>query len=298
MSVRTALPALLILSALTGGNTLARAGAWNLAPGEHSSELRGTFFTTGDFYDDNGDRTPLGVRYEHRSMWSNNELGWKKHTEFLIAAAFEGNTAALDGTSFSETTSGLSDIRLGFRRQLIAGARALAVQADWEAPLGYNRHNFPGLGDGLQTLGASILLGGPLAGRGFYEASVGLNRHFLSLIPNKKNSTSEGAELWANQGTLSVDAALWASHSVLVGANYVGLFTVSHGDRLPDEAQHLVGPVVVLRVDEHLDVMGGSYHTASGKNVLHVNEYYVAVAFKNTKLNRLQGFLGGTSPGR
>ena len=51
-------------------------------------------------------------------------------------------------------------------------------------------------------------------------------------------------------------------------------------------------------MDEHLDVKAGSWHTALGENVLHVNQYYVAVVFKHTRLNRLQGFLGGTAAGR
>jgi hypothetical protein len=40
--------------------------------------------------------------------------------------------------------------------------------------------------------------------------------------------------------------------------------------------------------------MVGSWSTAAGRNALHYDQVYVALTFKQTKLNRLQGFLGGT----
>jgi hypothetical protein len=52
--------------------------------------------------------------------------------------------------------------------------------------------------------------------------------------------------------------------------------------------------MVLYRVDDHLDVKAGSWSTASGKNVLHYDQFYVGVAFHQSKLNRLQGFSGST----
>ena len=57
---------------------------------------------------------------------------------------------------------------------------------------------------------------------------------------------------------------------------------------------HEVGPQLLYRVDDNLDAFAGSLHTASGKNVIHTDQYYVGVAVKRTRLDRLQGFLGGT----
>jgi hypothetical protein len=57
-------------------------------------------------------------------------------------------------------------------------------------------------------------------------------------------------------------------------------------------AAYSAGPVVLVRVDDRLDVSGGSWFTWFGRNALRSNEVYLAVAFKQSKLNRLQGFLG------
>jgi hypothetical protein len=297
MSVRAALPVCLTTIALLGACSLASAGPWNPGRGEFSSEVRGSLFATDDFLNENGDRNSLDGRFEQRAVQWRSEIGWKKTTAFLLTLPLESVTVRSADNSFSRNNTGLSDIRVGFRRAIFVGATALAVEADWQAPLGYNRHLFPGLGDGLQRLGAAVHFGGPVAGRGFYQLSGGGDRRFLSLT-NKSGSTAEGVETWANEATATADLALWLTRSVLVGGRYEGSFTLSHGDRLEDSDQQLVGPIVVYRVDDHLDVVGGSWHTATGQNVLHVNQYYVAVSFKNTRLNRLQGFLGGTSPGR
>ena len=52
--------------------------------------------------------------------------------------------------------------------------------------------------------------------------------------------------------------------------------------------------MLVWRVDDRLDLPAGSWSTAMAKNTLHYDQVYVAVTFKQTRLNRLQGFLGGT----
>ena len=75
----------------------------------------------------------------------------------------------------------------------------------------------------------------------------------------------------------------------------VGSMTMSHGDLSPERTLHLAGPVLVWRVDDRLDLAAGSWSTAMAKNALHYDQVYVAVAFKQTRLNRLQGFLGGTT---
>ena len=56
---------------------------------------------------------------------------------------------------------------------------------------------------------------------------------------------------------------------------------------------HLVGPQLLYRVDEYLDVFAGSLHTAKGENVLHIDEFHVGIATKKTALGALRGFLGG-----
>ena len=43
------------------------------------------------------------------------------------------------------------------------------------------------------------------------------------------------------------------------------------------------------------DVIASTLHTMSAKNALHTDEVFVGLAFRQNKLDRLQGFLGGGS---
>ena len=52
----------------------------------------------------------------------------------------------------------------------------------------------------------------------------------------------------------------------------------------------------MYRVDERLDLFGGSWHTPSGETVLHKNQLYLGLSFKQTRLDRSPGFLGGSRP--
>ena len=62
----------------------------------------------------------------------------------------------------------------------------------------------------------------------------------------------------------------------------------------PDQrlVRHRVGPMLVFRVDDRMDLIASTLHTATAKNVLHTDEIYVGVAVRHDTLNRLQGFLG------
>ena len=91
---------------------------------------------------------------------------------------------------------------------------------------------------------------------------------------------------------------LWLGPSLLVSGHYagsiaqVGVQEPSAPDSTFDVQAHSVGPEVRYRLDDHLDLFVGSWHTLAGKNVVHQDRYYVGVAMKQTRFNRLQGFLG------
>lgn len=118
----------------------------------------------------------------------------------------------------------------------------------------------------------------------------------------------------------SADLGLWVTRSLLLCARYSGVtvlankeFTVPMASSggvplIPGgpvqpwnyevsgvvRARHLAGMSLVWRVDERLDLTAGSWSTMMARNSLHYDQVYVALTFKQTSLNRLQGFLGGT----
>ena len=174
---------------------------------------------------------------------------------------------------------------------------------------------------GVQQLSLSALYGMPLGGRGFVQLGAGFARSYFSIQPGSDQDTTEtyyvngtdgkprrvdstyvladwrqpqSVTRWSNDLKTTADAGFWITPSLLVGGRWIGTFNVSHGFLMPEQNTQLLGPVLLWRVDERLDLMAGSWSTAAGKNVLHYDQVYVALAFKQTKLNRLQGFLGGT----
>ncbi|OGF16695.1 MAG: hypothetical protein A2W00_14545 [Candidatus Eisenbacteria bacterium RBG_16_71_46] len=309
MSARTAvlwtvlaLPLLLLVPAH------ALAGAWIPAPGESYSELRTGAFTADGYHDLDGARAPLpgGGLSEQRSLAARNEFGWKPRMSFFLTLPAVSVTRRTGNGAFERTETGLGDAVLGVRRLIAGGGRsALAIELGWKAPLGYDgdlsphdsrgralavtgdtaSHAVPGvaqlaptLGAGQQDLMGTLNFGTALAGFGFIE--VGAGYRYRTQAP-------------ADQAIGAADLGLWLGPSLLVGGRYRGEMAVGDGDTPADKIDlHLVGPLLLYRVDDHIDLMVGSLHTASAKNALHIDEVYVSLAVRHTRLHRLQGFLG------
>jgi hypothetical protein len=307
MSARAASSALTVfmLVALASCRT-AHAGPWLPAPGEYYTELRGSVLSTTSYHNADGDRVALPWRMEERSAYAYTELGWKKSVSVVLAAPFTSTTAR---TSFGNyTNTGLQDLLLGFRYGLARGRSALALELDWQPPLGYSRRTSL-LGDGLQQLSLSALAGSALGSRGFLQLGAGMGYRFLAVDQGAQTalnpmywSSQTGtilagdqlAEQWSRPFVASADLGLWIRPTLLLGGRYSGTVAMSSGEAFPERTVHLAGPVLLWRVDDRLDLSAGSWSTAKATNSLHYDRIYVALTFKQTRLNRLQGFLGGT----
>ena len=300
MSARIALPTLLlaVLAGVTPASEAA-AGPWGLAPGEWFANLEGSTFTSSSFHLADGSRASTGLLVQQRALRLYGEMGWKKRASVVFALPAMSVTRR-DGP-VQGTATGFQDVLLGLRYHVLDGVTAAAIEIDWNAPAGYNR-NLDSLGlhlgDGLQELSADLGLGTAMLGRGFVQGSLGYGYRFLGIGKRDKGPVVAGdpataKHTWSDRLRASADLALWVRPSLLVGARYRGIVTLSNGALVPETNAHLAGAVLLYRVDDRLDVLAGSWSTASGKNTLHVNELYVGVAFHHTKLNHLQGFLGG-----
>ena len=297
LSARIALPTLLL--AVLAGAPEAAAGPWGLAPGEWFADLEGSMFTTSSFHLSDGGRAGTGLLVQQRALGLYAELGWTKHVSAVFALPAMSVTrrdARVQGTA-----TGFQDVVLGLRYNLLDRATAVAIEVDWSAPAGYNR-NLDSLGlhlgDGLQELSAELKLGTAVFGRGFAQGSLGYGYRYLGIGKRDPGPVVVGDPqtakyTWADRLIASADLALWVRPSLLLGGRYRGLVTLSNGPLAPETNAHLAGAVILYRVDDRLDVLAGSWSTASGKNTPHVNEVYIGVAFHHTKLNHLQGFLGG-----
>jgi len=310
MSARAALSALILSTLVSIGLSCpVHAGPWLPAPGEYYTELRGGLFSADSYHNLDGDRVSFPGKWEQRSVLSYTEMGWKKKISFVLAAPLVSSTVRVDDAVLTRTA--LGDLLVGFRYRLRQGPSALALEFDWSTPLGYSRQT-PLIGDGLQQLSLSALYGTALGKRGFLQAGAGYGYRFFSITRKKHDfkdaagvsldpqPLTESADRWGMPFTASADLGFWVTRTLLVGGRYSGTMTTSHGDLYPWEGGdwlphadiHLAGPVLVYRVDDRLDLVAGSWSTAMAKNWVHFDQAYVALVFKQTKLNRLQGFLG------
>lgn len=299
MNARAAWTCLAVAAGIAGICGVSVAGPWSLAKGDYYSELNAGFFSTTSAYDGNSHREALGARLDHRSFDSYNELGWKKRLSVILGMTGLSATAVSGSSAFEETETGLTQLQLGLHYNLVNGATGAAIEAGWFAPLGYDRALSPLLGDERQRLYGRFDWGTALGTRAFVQASGGLTYRYLKFGKGDSLFETRPENNSASFATLGAAGGWWAGRSVLIGARYEGRQIVASSGVKDDQEGailHELGPEVLVRVDDRMDVFAGSMSTAAGKNSLHFDRYYVAIAFKQTSLSRLQGFMGGTKP--
>lgn len=292
------------LAALVLGVLLVRtsaAGPWTLGKGEKASTVFGDFFSADTYHDENGDRHTLGGGglIERRGVTWGGELGWKKKVSLLYSIPFESSSRRLGGGDhppYVPSATGFGDAHFGFKYALKSGKTAAAFQVDWKAPLGYERAptyfsddstdiniaehtDNPKLGDGQQDVSGILHVGTAIGHKGFAQAAGGYTYRF---------------EAPENLIVLSADVGWWVSGPLLIGGQYRGQLANQGDNPTRDSDRHLVGPVLLYRVDDKMDMYVTTLHTASAKNAVHTDAIYVGMSFKATKLDRLQGYLGTT----
>ncbi len=306
MSARAASSALILsLLLLPAAFRSAQAGPWLPAPGEYYVGLTGGLFSADSYHNDDGDRVSLDGKWEERSVRALVELGWKKRVSFYMSAPFISATQRY--ASGTRTSTGLEDMRVGLRYGLHQKAAALAAELDWQGPLGYDRGSSvfgdPLRDGGLQQISLTLQYGTPLTKSGFLQLGLGGGYRYLSLNRQSKHVTNpddpeapvieEGKERWSVPLLASADLGIWLTRNILLAGRFSGMTTASHGDLDLERTVHLAGPMLLYRVDDRFDLMAGSWSTAIAHQAPHYDQVYVGIAFKQTKLNRAQGLLGG-----
>jgi hypothetical protein len=293
------------------------AGAWSVGKGEWFSTIEGSVFSAPTFHDSDGVRLNAPFTTEQRALRATTEIGWKDRISVLISLPAMSVTRHDRANRAAATATGLQDLMLGLRYALARGGAGATVQLDYTAPLGYNRtldslglrlgegvgftdaNRYVHVNDGLQQLALRAHLGAGFANRVFLQASAGYATRYHSFGKRDEGPVAAGEPrpgkwIWADQLQTGADLGVWIAGPWLLGGRYRGVTTVSNGPLVPEIAQHLAGPVLLYRLDDGLDMIAGSWSTASGRNVLHYDQIYVGVAFRQSKLNRLQGFSGTT----
>lgn len=280
LSSRLLLTALLLLSLPAAAHAL-DGGGWTVHPHEWYSEFSASrIYANAFFLNDSRDQAlpPNGTgRFQQFQVRSYNEIGWKRNVSILLDVPFVDRTVRGDRTTL--TTSGLSDLSLGLRIRLREDGPGLILEGGWQAPLGYDQRIFPALGDGRQK--AWVGLNGGLR-LPYVPAFVQASRGFLYI--------GEDAVLLSRT---TVDGGMWIGSNILVGGRYadqLGWNAAESRRTLP--TFYRAGPLLLVRVDDHMDVSVGAWRNLYGRNSLEGTEFYAALGLKQSKLNPLQGFLG------
>ncbi len=310
MSLRSSLRAALALLALAVSASSAAAGPWVLSPNDFHASLGGSFFSAGSAYNADGDRVALGGLAERRAIDASVEFSVRRWLGMRLAIPVVSATSRDNSSGTAFTNTGLGDLRMGLRVPIVSGATALALNLDWQAPSGYNRVLAPlvaddagkGAGAGLQKLEASLQLGLPLGQRGFLQLGGGYRHEGLVFGSRKTDGGPGDPELdWADHMTADAALGVWFTERLLVAGVYraeiagaTGRQVAGPGNTLVDDevTTQLAGSRITYRVDDRLDVFAGSWHSPGGTNVLHLDQFHAGIAWKSTRLNRLQGFLG------
>jgi hypothetical protein len=296
MSQRFAVPLAAVCLALTFAiPSSCPAEPWVVAPGEYSTEFFGVHVGNGGhLFDDNGDVFDVQRIEERREIGVFNELGWKKRASFLLGASVRSVTLRFDpppgvaGTPFHRSQTGLADMITGFRFRILDGSTALSLQTAWKIPMGYEREVGVPIGDGLHHFSARLEGGTSLPMiQGFAQASLGyLTRVDLHLNP-MKDTHPVGSPLML----YGADVGVWMG-DVLVAGRYAGFSSSAQDGSGDDIASHTVGPELRYAVDPRMAVVAGATFDIKGRNSWKTNTYYLGLTLTQTRLHRLQGFLG------
>jgi hypothetical protein len=146
--------------------------------------------------------------------------------------------------------------------------------------MGYYRESLPPIGPGVQNLGGRLVFGtGITPIHGFLELGWGYVYRSEQALDRMVHNANLG---------------VWATSSLLVSARYSGTTYVGSSDDAANESDAFrVGPEIRYRLDDRMDVFGGASYTLAGRNADRTDEYFVGFAVKRTRLDRLQGYLGG-----
>jgi hypothetical protein len=326
MSLRRSVAAAVAVATVSLASA-AWASPWALQPGEFYSELSGSSRSATSFYrNEDEQRTLLGGELFDRVVRSHTEMGWKKRASIWFDVPFVSRSWV--SGPVAATSTGFGDFEFGIRWGLHRGDSPLALNLGWSAPLGGNRRLFPGTsGDGgldatalatlasgtgrdsstffsqgMQTLSASLELGGALGGHAHYALGGGYRTRYLSI------GSRATTDRYADFATGTASLGWWLSKNLLVTGNFAGEWQVSQGesyDRIAapipgsngpelQSVSMLAGERVTYRIDERMDVFAGSWHTPSGRNTLHADQFYCGIAWKQTAFGRSAGALGGS----
>ncbi len=283
----------------------ASAGPWSLKPGEYATDLSGGTVSTSVYADENGDQQRLygGGTLQRRSAQWLSEFGWKKTTSFIIGIPFVSVTRAPADAALLPTTTVMGDGVVGFKRSFMNGPGALALELDAVFPMGYQHKltlshadsvaatrpdgtfdwnvaraiSTPRAGDGQASFGGTLQFGHTISKSGFVQAYGGY--------------AYRGSD-WQGVLLSGADAAFWLGKSWLLGARYRGVSAGEGDNKTKDQSWSTIAPVVTYRVDDHIDFYASVAHVLSAKNTAYGDEFRVGFMFKQTKLNRLQGYLG------
>lgn len=240
------------------------AGAWAQAPGHYYAKLSGIAYGADEVYDDMGERQTMGMdgdQFTGRQAFLYVEYGLREG--LTLVTQMSAGILTDENRFVRMATTGIADVDLGVKYQILDRPFALAPMLAVKVPTGYGTDYEPPLGTGAADAEARALLSRSLDPWPVY---VSLDAGFRARGGAYSNQLCWGLEVGATPHRRLFAKLLMSSTSTLAGRlpnpGLVGVSTqVSEGDHAK------VGVDVAVQVGRGLWVDGLLERVVRGQNI-------------------------------
>lgn len=216
---------LLVLVLCVTAATTAMAGAWTKKKDHYYAKISYNSFSSTEEFDTTGARTHLNYLYSNldkaefldKSFSLYGEYGFGDKLTGIAAFSLKNYTSSFYNSVSRRTeklsASGLGDLNMGLRYQVLLSPFAAAVQGSVKLPLASNNHDIP-LSTGFVDAELRIALGGsvPLGIQNYAQAEAGY-RH-------------RGGPEFEDMGVYLAEVGVYATESLLLKMAVDGVWSI------------------------------------------------------------------------
>ncbi|GAB6065674.1 hypothetical protein JCM9492_07660 [Aquifex pyrophilus] len=156
---------LLMVFSLTFGSS------WVREKGELFTAITGRYYTADKYFDEDGDKKPIGCTFKKRELELYGEYGLTPKTTLTFKLPYQELECG------SSKTTGVADLELGFIRNLKSERGSLSLYGVAIIPTGYSIKDDLRLGYGRVGLEGGILYGRGFSW-GFVDSGIGYRYYF------------------------------------------------------------------------------------------------------------------------
>jgi len=271
----------------------AMAGAWLQKPGGYYLKVLSSYLHTGEEFDSEGHRSPIGSAvpgvsngsFEDVSVAAYLEYGLSERWTLVGSVPYKYLTSSwteLDGAFQVErdivaNSGGVTDFRVGARYPLKRSGFPVSLQGIVKLPLGYDPtpdiDQVPPLGSGKVDLALALLTGASLWPFPGYVSGFGGYRFRGGLADEVFFDVEAGAGVWRVFGKVALAGVFSTEAPTDLGTSTT--LTVNNEDILK-----LIGELN-YSISDRFAISAEAFHTLSGRNTVAGTTWAAGVVYRN-----------------